>query len=144
MKRPYHFLVSSLRAVNPTVRTLAQVSNRQLLLLGQQLFYWDDPDGYPDNMDFWAGTVLSRWNFASYLTTQSSATGEITFDVAPLLALGTPAAITTQIEKMVFAGEMPGALEGQITAYLSTGTLNANRVREAVSLALSSNALQWY
>ena len=144
MKRPYHFLVSALRATQPTIRSMNQLANRQLLLLGQQLFYWDDPDGYPDNMDFWAGTVLSRWNFASYLTTQSSATGEITFDVAPLLALGTPAAITTQIEKMVFAGEMPGALEGQITAYLSTGTLNANRVREAVSLALSSNAFQWY
>jgi len=144
MKRPYHFLVSSLRATNPTIRSMNQLANRQLLLLGQPLFYWDDPDGYPDNMDFWAGTVLSRWNFASYLTTQSTTTGEITYDVASLVALAQPAAITAQIDKMVFAGEMPGALEGQITAYLSAGTLNANRVREAVSLALSSNAFQWY
>ena len=144
LKRPYHFLVSSLRATNPTIRSMNQVANRQLVLLGQQLFYWDDPDGYPDNMDFWAGTILPRWNFASYVTSQSSPTGEITFDVAPLLALATPAAITAQIDKMVFAGEMPGALEGQITSYLSTGTLNAARVREAFSLALSSNAYQWY
>jgi uncharacterized protein (DUF1800 family) len=144
MKRPYHFLVSSLRAVNPTVRTLAQVSNRQLLLLGQQLFYWDDPDGYPDNMDFWAGTILARWNFASYLTSQASATGEVTFDVTPLVNLATPVAITGQIEKMVFAGNMPSALEGQISAYLSAAPVSANRVREAMSLALSSNAFQWY
>ena len=88
LKRPYHFLVSSLRATQPTVRSMNQLANRQLLLLGQPLFQWDTPDGYPDNMDFWAGTVLSRWNFASYVTSQSSATGEITFDVAPLLALG--------------------------------------------------------
>jgi hypothetical protein len=144
MKRPYHFLVSSLRAVNPTVRTLAQVSNRQLLLLGQQLFYWDDPDGYPDNMDFWAGTILARWNFASYLTSQASATGEVTFDVTPLVNLATPVAITGQIEKMVFAGNMPSALEGQISAHLSAAPVSANRVREAMSLALSSNAFQWY
>jgi uncharacterized protein (DUF1800 family) len=144
LKRPYHFLVSSLRATNPTIRSMAQLANRQLLLLGQPLFYWDDPDGYPDNMDFWAGTVLSRWNFASYLTTQTIATGEITFDVTSLVALAQPAAITAQIEKMVFAGDMPAALDAQITSYLSAAPVSANRVREAVSLALSSNAFQWY
>ena len=144
MKRPYHFLISALRATNPTIRSMNQVANRQLVLLGQQLFYWDDPDGYPDNVDFWAGTVLPRWNFASYLTTQASATGEITFDVAPLVALAQPAAITAQIGKMVFAGDMPAALEAQVTSYLSAAPVSANRVREAVSLALSSNAFQWY
>jgi uncharacterized protein (DUF1800 family) len=144
MKRPYHFLVSSLRTLNPSVRTLAQISNRQLLLLGQQLFYWDDPDGYPDNMDFWAGTILPRWNFASYLTSQSSATGEVTFDATPLVNLAQPAAIAAQIGKMVFAGKAPMALEAQITAYLAAAPVSAARVREAVSLALSANAFQWY
>ena len=86
---------------------------------------WDTPDGYPDNMDFWAGTILSRWNFASYVSSQSNAAGEITFDVAPLVALGSPAAITAQIEKMVFGGDMPAALEAQITSYLSAATVTA-------------------
>ena len=144
MKRPYHFLISALRATNPTIRSMNQLANRQLILLGQQLFYWDDPDGYPDNMDFWAGTILPRWNFASYLTTQASATGEITFDVAPLVALAQPAAITAQIGKMVFAGSMPAALDAQVTSFLSAAPISANRVREAVSLTLSSNAFQWY
>jgi uncharacterized protein (DUF1800 family) len=144
LKRPYHFLVSSLRATQPTVRNMNGLANRQLQLLGQQLFMWDTPDGYPDNMDFWAGTILARWNFANFIASQSNATGEITFDVAPLVALGTPAAITAQIEKMVFGGEMPAALETQITAYLSAAAISANRVREAVSLALSSNEFQWY
>jgi uncharacterized protein (DUF1800 family) len=144
MKRPYHFLVSSLRATNPTIRSMNQLANRQLLLLGQPLFYWDDPDGYPDNMDFWAGTILPRWNFANYIATQSSATGEVTFDVTALMALATPAAITAQIGKMVFAGTMPAGLDAQITSYLSAAAVSQNRVREAVSLALSSNAFQWY
>ena len=144
LKRPYHYLVSCLRATQPTVRSVAQLANRQLQLLGQQLFMWDTPDGYPDNMDFWAGTILSRWNFASYLTSQSSQTGQITFDVAPLVALTSPAAITAELEKMVFGGEMPAALETEITSYLSAATVTAARVREAVSLALSSNAFQWY
>ena len=144
LKRPYHFLVSSLRATQPTIRSMNQVANRQLALLGQPLFLWDTPDGYPDNMDFWSGTVLSRWNFASYVASQTSATGEITFDVTALMALGTPVAIAAQIEKMVFGGEMPAALETQITSYLSAATITATRVREAVSLALSANEFQWY
>jgi len=144
LKRPYHFLVSSLRATQPTVRSMNQLANRQLQLLGQQLFMWDTPDGYPDNMDFWSGTILSRWNFASYVSSQSSATGEITFDVAPLVALATPAAIAAEIEKRVFGGQMPAALEAQITSYLSAATVTAARVREAMSLALSSNEFQWY
>jgi len=95
-------------------------------------------------MDFWAGTVLSRWNFASYVSSQSNQAGEIFFDVAPLQALATPAAIATQIEKMVFGGDMPAALEAQITTYLSAVPVTAARVREAMSLALSSNEFQWY
>jgi hypothetical protein len=137
-------MLSAVRSAAPTVRSMNALSNRQLSLLGQQLYMWDTPDGYPDNMDFWAGTILSRWNFASYLSTQSSATGEITFDVAPLVALAQPALIAAQIEKMVFAGTMPAALEAEITSYLSAATVTANRVREAMSLALSSNAFQWY
>jgi uncharacterized protein (DUF1800 family) len=144
LKRPYHFLVSSLRATTPTIRSMTQLANRQLLLLGQPLFLWDTPDGYPDNMDFWAGTILPRWNFASYVASQSSATGEITFDVTALVALAQPAAIAAQIEKMVFAGEMPAALEAELTSYLSAVPVSANRVREAVALALSSSAFQWY
>ena len=144
LKRPYHFLVSSLRATMPTIRNMGQLSNRQLQLLGQSLFSWDTPDGYPDNMDFWAGTVLPRWNFASYLTSQSSATGEITFNVDPLVALAQPAAISAEIERMVFAGDMPATLETEIVSFLSAAPVSANRVREAVSLALSSSAFQWY
>ena len=144
LKRPYHYLVSSLRATRPTIRSMNQLANRQLVLLGQPLFLWDTPDGYPDNMDFWAGTILPRWNFASYLTSQSSATGEVMFDVTALVALGAPAAVAAQIEKMVFGGEMPAALEAELTQYLSAATVTAARVREAVSLALSSTAFQWY
>jgi hypothetical protein len=128
----------------PTIRNMGQLSNRQLQLLGQSLFSWDTPDGYPDNMDFWAGTILPRWNFASYLTSQSNATGEITFNVDPLVALAQPAAITHEIERMVFAGDMPATLETEIVSFLSAAPVSANRVREAVSLALSSSAFQWY
>jgi uncharacterized protein (DUF1800 family) len=144
LKRPYHFLVSSIRATQPTVRNMNQLGNRQLVLLGQPLFLWDTPDGYPDNMDFWAGTILPRWNFASYLTSQASPTGEVTFDVTALVSLAQPAAIAAQIEKMVFAGAMSATVEAEITAYLSAAPVSANRVREAISLALSCNDFQWY
>ena len=38
--------------------------NNQLNKLGQQLFTWDTPDGYPDKIEYWAGNIVPRWSFA--------------------------------------------------------------------------------
>ena len=39
--------------------------NGQLDNLGQQLFAWDTPDGYPDKIEYWAGNIVPRWSFAN-------------------------------------------------------------------------------
>lgn len=140
-KRPYHFMVSSLRATKPTVSKVSTIADRWLRLLGQPLFYWDPPDGYPDKADYWAGGVMQRWNFAVYLTTTS---GEMVMDIARFMTTSTPEGITAAIDTELFAGEMPSALKSQITAYLAAQkTLNEARAREAVALALSSSTFQW-
>lgn len=140
-KRPYTFMVSALRAVKPTVSKVATVSDRWLRLLGQPLFYWDPPDGYPDEADYWAGGVMQRWNFAVYLTTTS---GELTMDLGRFTAVNTPEGIVIAINKELFAGEMPDRLRGQLLTYLSTqATPTQARVRETIALALSSSTFQW-
>jgi hypothetical protein len=35
--------------------------------MGQPLFQWPMPDGYPDNTAAWTGSLLARWNFAAVL-----------------------------------------------------------------------------
>lgn len=140
-KRPYHFMVSALRATKPSVSKVSTIADRWLQLLGQPLFYWDPPDGYPDKADYWAGGVMQRWNFAAYLTTTS---GELFMDITRFMTTSTPEGIAAAIDTELFAGEMPSALKGQITAYLAAQkTLNEARAREAVALALSSSTFQW-
>ncbi|MEP7380758.1 MAG: DUF1800 domain-containing protein [Gemmatimonadota bacterium] len=140
-KRPYHFLVSSLRATKPAVRKVSTLADRWLRLLGQPLFYWDPPDGYPDRADYWAGGVMQRWNFAVYLTTAS---GEVTMDINRFIAVNTPEGVTAAINKELFAGEMPDRLKGQLTTYLAAQpNVTQARAREAVALALSSSTFQW-
>jgi len=140
-KRPYHFMVSSLRGVKPAVSKVSTVAGRWLTTLGQPLFYWDPPDGYPDQAEYWAGGVMQRWNFATYLTTTS---GEVTMDVARFTGVNTPEGVVIAIDKELFGGEMPARLRGQLLTYLAPqATPSAARVREAVALALSSSTFQW-
>jgi uncharacterized protein (DUF1800 family) len=62
-KRPFHFVVSALRAAN------AQVSDEQPLLrylekMGHAPFRYPTPDGYPQEASHWYATLLWRWKFA--------------------------------------------------------------------------------
>ncbi len=65
LKRPFEWVVSALRALNVNTQM-----DRQTLgimnLLGQPLFRWPSPDGFPDNAADWTTTtgLLGRWNFA--------------------------------------------------------------------------------
>ncbi len=140
-RQPYQLVLASLRATQPVVNNLSALS-RQLPILGQQLFMWEDPDGYPDRIDWWAGLVLQRWNFCSFLASQTA--GNIVIDVAPLMQTPTPPAIAEAIGRRMFADDMPAELHGRVVAYLSAGTLTQARVREAFALALSSTHFQWY
>ena len=62
-KRPFHFIVSALRATNAST-----TADRPLLSylerMGQMPFRWPTPDGYPATAQHWRSTLLWRWNFA--------------------------------------------------------------------------------
>jgi uncharacterized protein (DUF1800 family) len=140
-RQPYHFMLAALRATQPRVTSVAALRG-QLNQLGQPLYGWSDPDGYPDNVEWWSGTILQRWNFANYLGARNAA--ELGVDVAPLMAVSTPDAITEAINQRVFAGAMSSALKQDVTAYLARVAITQTRVREALALALSSSEFQWY
>ena len=65
-KRPFHFVVSALRAAN--VQTDASPALVEYLQrLGHAPFRYPTPDGYPEEARHWQSTLLWRWNFASAL-----------------------------------------------------------------------------
>jgi uncharacterized protein (DUF1800 family) len=141
LKRPFHYLVSSARALGATITT-TDTLNGQLNAMGQSLFLWDTPDGYPDKVEYWAGNILPRWNYANALSVMKSATS-VNVDSTPFSTGGVDGAMSS-INQRIFAGEMSPTTAGYLRGYLSATTFSDARLRETLALALSSSDFQWY
>lgn len=141
-KRPFHFVVSALRGLNPTVRGVAAVSGGTLTTMGMQSFVWETPDGYPDYVQYWSGGMMQRWNYGDSVS--ALAAGDIIVDVAPFRTTDTPEGITAAINRALFGGELPTKTEARIRAYLTAAAISNTRVREALALAINSSTFQWY
>jgi hypothetical protein len=139
-------MISALRGsgavIAPSSATLSNL--RSLLnLMGHVPFGWDTPDGYPDRIEYWAGNILPRWNAMTSISNAS--TGQYAVADANFTKFGSTAvAIVGRIDEMVFGGEMSQRTRDELTTYLSGGTINVTRIRETLSLAMSSSAFQWY
>ncbi len=140
-KRPFHLIASALRTTTPTVTNVASCNN-QLISTGQPTFYWDTPDGYPDTAEYWAGNVMTRWNFASFYANLS--TGETIVNPAPLMTGNTADSTAAAIDVQMFAGELDARTRTALATYLRAGTFSVARVRETMALAISANSFQWY
>ena len=141
LKRPFHYIASSLRSTNPTVTSMGTI-NGQLGNLGQPLWGWDTPDGYPDKVEYWAGNIVPRWNYASIVSNLNSTTS-IAVDTTAYRA-GSPDAAIDLIDQNFFGGEMPLVTRNALLTYIKGGTFTDARVRETIGLAISANAFQWY
>jgi uncharacterized protein (DUF1800 family) len=67
LKRPFHYIVSALRATHATTDAGRAIQD-YLLRMGHAPFHYPTPDGYPEEAAPWLGTLLWRWNFAVALT----------------------------------------------------------------------------
>lgn len=141
-KRPYHLAVSAVRALNPTVTSVGTVRSN-VDVMGQSLYAWPTPDGYPMSMEFWSGLVMNRWNaVTSFANASQSSTS---FAVNPLPFQGATADDTAAIIcRRFFGNEVPAAFRQRLVAYLAPAPSSPTRVREAMSLALASSQFQWY
>lgn len=140
-KRPFHFAVSAMRGTGPTVtniRALRQQADR----MGMPMFLWEQPNGYPDRVDWWSGLVLNRWSFTNYLTSLTSPTAAA-LNTAPFRTLDTADGVVNQIATRIYGGEMPAKLRSQLLTYLREG-YSEPRVRETIGLAISAFQNQWY
>jgi uncharacterized protein (DUF1800 family) len=139
-KRPFHFLTSAVRALNPSVTSMS-LARGQLDNMGHSLFSWETPDGYPDKMEFWSGLVLSRWNAATAVTSSTATT--FNFDVTPFVGTTAETGADLIVDRL-FGGEVPLSFKARLVEFLRPSPTNTARVREAVGLALSSAQFQWY
>ncbi len=63
IKRPFNFIVSLLRSLGADTHAHNDLLE-YLQRMGQMPFQYPTPDGYPEDPDFWMGTLLWRWKFA--------------------------------------------------------------------------------
>jgi uncharacterized protein (DUF1800 family) len=121
MKRPFEFIVSSIRAVGGYTDGNTKIQSH-LDAMGEPLYQWPMPDGYPIKTSAWASNMLPRWNFA-----YEFASGHVT---------GTN-----------FEGEVDPYVKTQYRApggdRLSELIKRANP-QEALALGLSSPNFQWW
>ena len=141
-KRPFHFAVSAMRGMDAqtvNIRALRQQADR----MGMPMFLWEQPNGYPDRIDWWSGLVITRWTFSSYLAplTSTTATRVVT---TPFRVVDTADGVVNQINLRMYGGEMSSRLKSQLLNYLRAGTYSDARVRETLALAASAQQFQWY
>ncbi len=141
-KRPFHLAISAIRGMGASVanvRAVRQTADR----MGMPVFMWEQPNGYPDRVDWWSGLVITRWAYMQYLSTLNSTT--ITqIDSMPFRSPDTADGVVTQIGTRLFGGEMPSTLRTQLLTYLRGGAYSDARVRETLALAGSAQEYQWF
>lgn len=103
VKRPFEFSVSALRASQgdfyPEDRFFWSYDSG-----GQRLFRWSTPDGYPDYISAWTGTMvtLQRWRHVNFLTDWKYSDGPQKDQRRVDLVGQTPSAVTTPIQLVDF------------------------------------------
>jgi hypothetical protein len=147
LKRPFKFVVSSLRATGADTHAGSGVTEA-LHRMGHGLFQYPTPDGYPDQELPWMGTLMWRWNFALALANNSQPGVRLT--LPPLLkALGTGRLRVTERLFGHLAGRAPTAAELEALAQ-ADGSLEASPGKDSfetmaaqtLGLILSSPAFQ--
>jgi len=141
-KRPFHHMVSALRALPTTIQFTAFLRNL-LVGAGHHPYYWSPPDGYPDTLAYWQGLLLPRWNFgASLMSVQIPGVG---VNVPAFFAgLTTPDQMVDRIDEAMFGGEMPPFDKATIHEFLVPAPLSEPRQRDAIGLAIASPGYQMY
>jgi uncharacterized protein (DUF1800 family) len=109
LKRPTQLVCSALRATGADTHAHEDLTGA-LARLGQPLYAWPTPDGFPDRGEAWIGTLLWRWNFAFALAANELPNVRVPKeDLAR--ALGDPKNVFPH-----FVGRLPNDVEKQLLA----------------------------
>jgi uncharacterized protein (DUF1800 family) len=125
-KRPFHFVVSALRATNAQTDAKKPLVD-YLVRLGHAPFRYATPDGYPETASHWQSSLLWRWNFASAVAANAIKGTRIEAEALRARLGGDDALMATVLGRR--------ASEVERTAYLESGA--------GLALLLASPAFQY-
>jgi uncharacterized protein (DUF1800 family) len=138
VKRPLHFFASAARALgaDPTTMNTNQLRNRTAQL-GEDLYDWGAPTGFPDVSGFWLspGTALRRFNEA-----ESMSRGVYGLDFTYPVAGGTSAEVVDALAAALFLGPVSSETRGAAIGFLDVlpEPDPADRVEQTAAVLLSS------
>jgi uncharacterized protein (DUF1800 family) len=144
-KRPLNFLVSALRLCSVDTNGGPDLQ-RYLTSMGQPLYDWPTPDGYPDRDTAWQGNLLPRWQFALDLVQNQIKGTELDLDYFLNDLPGEkPVSYLERIANTTLGVNLPPTLEIELLKALEVDLNNNPRQAAEVALAgiLASPAFQW-
>ncbi len=151
VKRPLDMAVTALRCLAADTDG-GEAVLKHLATMGQPLYQWPMPDGFPEKSSAWTSTLLPRWNFAIALATNGMQ-GTIVDLQAPIEAAGATSdvqIVDTLMETVLgrpYATRELAALRHQILDHVkreaAAGVKEDGLLAEATALLLSSPAFQW-
>jgi uncharacterized protein (DUF1800 family) len=152
IKRPNHFVVSLLRALDVWLDKDVWTANRgdwmvlYLYLIGMCPFNHTTPDGYPDSAEVWGSAILPRWRFASDLVENRIPSAVV--DIARLeqiVGKFTPRTVVDQVDLLLTGGRMSGVDKVELQTFVSQSKSFDERIlRETIALGAQSPSFQLY
>ncbi len=140
LKRPYHYALSSLRAIPSDIRD-APLFAALLQTMEHLPFHWAPPNGYPDTAGYWGNYLMPRWTYGLWLVYQQ---GAIDLALAPFLSAESDAVFLDEVDARLFHYGQPEGHRAALADYLAGAPDNFFRRLEALSMALSSADFQWH
>ncbi|MCW3053583.1 MAG: hypothetical protein JWN14_2753 [Chthonomonadales bacterium] len=151
LKRPLDMLVSANRALAADTDG-GEDLQRHLVQMGQPLYEWPMPDGFPEKAAAWTGSLLPRWNFA--LALASNAVPGTRVDLNAPLAAAKARTEAEQLDALTEAvlarpagAEEVKPIKAQVAGHMqrarAAGLPEATVLAEATGLLLASPTFQW-
>ena len=140
LKRPYHYALSSLRAIPSDIRD-APLFAALLQSMEHLPFHWAPPNGYPDTAGYWGNYLMPRWTYGLWLVYQQ---GAIDLALTPFLSAESDAVFLDEVDARLFHYGQPEDHRDALADYLAGAPNNFFRRLEALSMALSSADFQWH
>ncbi len=138
LKRPFHLVVSSLRALGGNVEAPNRILGH-LSAAGHLPFTWTPPNGYPDTSQWWSSLLISRWDYAASLADDET----VAFDPAIDDPSGSTGKIVNRLDTLLLNGQMSADTRAALNKFLGQRK-SRTRVREAIGLVVSAPEFQEY
>ncbi len=138
LKRPFHLIVSSLRALGAEVEKPDRILGH-LAATGHLPFTWTPPNGYPDTSQWWSSLIIPRWNYAASIADSRA----VVLDPAIDDPSGGATKIINRLDSLLLNGQMTAETRAALNEFIGQRKSRA-RVREAIGLVVSAPEFQEY